>query len=225
MSTVPDPAEFQQLYEDLRALHGPVERDRDRGDGVRQLLGTILSQNVTSENTRRALSNLEATYASYRAIETAELEELAEVIRPAGLPETKARRLQNALEHIRLETGGEYTLAFLDDMPTSEAKSWLEEIKGVGPKTASVVLNFQFDAPTFAVDTHIHRIAQRYGFVPEGTSPERTQELLDPVIPDELKYELHTLLIQHGREYCTARNPDYDNPVSQRYCERCDDSQ
>lgn len=223
MTDVPATDEFRRLYRDLRALHGPVER-RETEDGVHQLLATILSQNVASQNTTRAVENLDEAYHSYGDIEDAPIDELAEVIRPAGLPETKANRLQNALEHIRRETGGEYSLAFLDELPTDEAKAWLEEIDGVGPKTASVVLNFHFDAPTFAVDTHIHRIAQRYGFVPEGTSPERTQELLDPAIPDDLKYELHNLLIQHGREYCTAQNPNYDNPVSQQYCENCGDS-
>jgi endonuclease-3 len=149
------------------------------------------------------------------------VDELAEVIRVAGLPETKATRIQRALAAIREETGGAYSLAFLDAMPTAEAKAWLTDIKGIGPKTASVVLNFHFGKPTMAVDTHVERVSKRFGLVPASASNARAHDVLDAVVPDELTYPLHVLLIEHGRTHCSARTPDCDNPVCATYCD-CD---
>jgi endonuclease-3 len=219
------PAEIRTLHETLVSVHGPAERDGEHGtdatagEGVRQLLTTILSQNVADENTSRAASALFETYADFAAIEDAPVEELADVIRVAGLPETKAERIQRSLSAIREETGGAYSLAFLDAMATGDAKGWLTEIKGIGPKTASVVLNFHFGKPTMAVDTHVERVAKRFGIVPESASNARAHDALDAVVPDELTYPLHVLLITHGRTFCSARDPDCANPVCETYCD------
>jgi endonuclease-3 len=242
MDTEWDAAAVRELHDDLVALHGPAERDTgtsetpradgeavdgehgagadaDPGEGVRQLVTTILSQNVADENTSRAAEELFSTYADFAAIEAAPHDELAATIRVAGLADTKAERIQRALAAVREETGGAYSLAFLDAMPAAEAKAWLTEIKGVGPKTASVVLNFHFGKPTMAVDTHVERVSKRFGLVSASASNARVHDLLDELVPDELKYPLHVLLIAHGREYCAARSPDCDNPVCGRYCD------
>jgi endonuclease-3 len=218
-----DAAAVRTLQDDLAALHGPVERTdahgTDNAAGVRQLLRTILSQNVADENTRRAAEALFDTYEDFAAIERADPAELAEVIRVAGLANQKAARIQRALAAVREETGGAYSLAFLDAMRAEDAKAWLTDIKGVGPKTASVVLNFHFGKPTMAVDTHVERVSKRFGLVPEGASNERAHEVLNELVPDELTYSLHVLLIRHGRTYCAARNPDCANPVCEQYCD------
>ncbi|WP_277556040.1 endonuclease III domain-containing protein [Halobaculum limi] len=217
----------RRLHADLVELYGPVEStdahgadaDADPAEGVRQLLTTILSQNVADANTARASESLFSTYDDFADIEDAPLEELAETIRVAGLAETKATRIQRSLAAIREETGGAYSLAFLDAMPTDEAKAWLTDIKGIGPKTASVVLNFHFGKPTMAVDTHVERVSKRFGLVPDAASNARAHDVLDALVPDELIYPLHVLLIEHGRTYCSARSPDCDNPVCERYCD------
>ncbi len=222
-----DAARVRELHESLVDLHEPVERTSehgadagaDPGEGVRQLVTTILSQNVADENTRRAADALFSEYDDFAAVEAADHDELRETIRVAGLPDQKAERIQRALAAIREETGGAYSLAFLDAMPTDEAKTWLTDIKGVGPKTASVVLNFHFGKPTMAVDTHVERVSKRFGIVPASASNQRAHDALDAVVPDELTYPLHVLLIRHGRSYCTARSPDCDNPVCDAYCD------
>ncbi len=211
--------DVRQLHRDLVEVHGTVERSESERDGVRSLVTTILSQNVADQNTARAADSLFATYRDYREIEEAPLDELAETIRVAGLPETKAERIQRALARIREHTGGEYTLAFLDGMDTTAATEWLTEIKGIGPKTASVVLNFEFEKPTMAVDTHVERVSKRFGLVGESASNQRAHDVLNEVVPDDLKYELHVLLISHGREHCSARDADCANPVCERYCD------
>lgn len=210
--------DIRQLHRDLIDLHGrPSETYSE--DGVRQLLTTILSQNVTDTQTARAAENLFATYPDYAAMEAADHDELADVISDVGLMNQKADRIQRSLERIRTETGGEYTLAFLDRMDTADAQDWLTGIKGVGPKTANVVLNFHFEKPTFAVDTHIERLSTRFGLIEESTTADQAHEVLNEAIPDDIKYSLHVLLIAHGKEYCSAQNPDCANPVCASYCD------
>jgi len=211
--------DVRQLHRALVDLHGPVERSDSERDGMRSLVTTILSQNVADENTARAAESLFSTYRDYREIEDAPLEELAETIRVAGLPETKAERIQRALARTREHTGGEYSLAFLEAMDTGEATEWLTDIKGIGPKTASVVLNFEFEKPTMAVDTHVERVSKRFGLVPDSASNQQAHDVLNDLVPDDLKYELHVLLISHGREHCAARNADCANPVCAEYCD------
>jgi endonuclease-3 len=206
------------LHRDLIDLHGRPEKAYSE-DGVRQLLTTILSQNVADVQTARAAENLFETYPDYRAMETADQAELADVISDVGLMNQKSRRIQRSLQRIRAETGGEYTLAFLDGMDTEAAQDWLTDIKGVGPKTANVVLSFHFEKPTFAVDTHIERLSTRFGLTEESTTAEGAHEILNRKIPDDLKYSLHVLLIRHGREYCSAQDADCANPVCETYCD------
>jgi len=210
--------DIRALHRDLIDLHGRPSKTYSE-DGVRQLLTTILSQNVADVQTARASENLFTTYPDYRAIEDAPQEELADVISDVGLMNQKSRRIQRSLERIRAETGGEYTLAFLEDMDTGDAQDWLTDIKGVGPKTANVVLNFHFEKPTFAVDTHIERLSTRFGLIEESTTAEQAHEVLNETVPDDIKYSLHVLLITHGREYCSAQDADCANPVCETYCD------
>ena len=210
--------EIRELHRELVDLHGKPDDTGDT-DGVEQLVATILSQNVADENTARAMDNLLSEYYSFKEVENVSVEELADVIRPAGLPQTKAERIHNALEMVREETGGEYTLSFLDEYPTDEAQEWLEQIHGVGPKTANVVLSFHFEKPAMPVDTHVHRLSERFDLIPENTSNETAHDLLNERTPDDIKYDAHMLLIDHGREYCSARNADCDNPVCERFCD------
>ena len=210
--------DIRQLHRDLIELHGRPSKTYSE-DGVRQLLTTILSQNVADVQTARASEALFAAYPDYRAMETADHDEMAEVISEVGLMNQKATRIQRSLAAIRAETDGEYTLAFLDGMDTDEAQAWLTDIKGVGSKTASVVLNFHFEKPTFAVDTHIERLATRFGLIAESTTAEQAHEVLNELIPDDIKYSLHVLLITHGKEYCSAQTPDCNNPVCESYCD------
>lgn len=187
-------------------------------DGVRQLITTILSQNVADIQTSKATANLFATYDSYEEIEEAPQDELANVISEVGLMNQKSERIQNALRRVREETDGEYSIEFLREMNTEKAEEWLTNIKGIGPKTASIVLNFHFDKPIFAVDTHVERLSKRFGFVGNSLPPEQVHEEMNEIVPDEMKYSLHVLMITHGREYCTAQSPDCQNPVCERFC-------
>ncbi|MGC9356850.1 MAG: endonuclease III domain-containing protein [Anaerolineae bacterium] len=180
-------------------------------DPVASLVSTIISQNTNDNNRDVAFQRLRDRYATWAEVRDAPTEEVLEAIRPAGLAPTKAPRIQAALERIT-EERGEITLDFLKEMSLEEARSWLEGIKGVGPKTAAIVLLFAFDRPAFPVDTHVHRVSRRLGLIPEGTSREKAHDILEDLVPEKLYYAFHIELIRHGRQTCVARDP---------HCEVC----
>ncbi|MFB6242182.1 MAG: endonuclease III [Candidatus Nanosalina sp.] len=211
---------IRNIRRDLLEVYG--EQDwHDNDDGVRQLLITILSQNVADENTARAAENLFNDFKNYREIENASVDELADSINPAGLPQTKAKRIQRTLKAIR-EQGDEddYSVDFLGEMEDSQAQAWLEEIKGIGPKTASVLLNFHFDADVMPVDTHVERICKRFRLIPFSASNGKAHEMLNEAVPHDIKNSFHMLMIEHGKNHCSARNPTCGKTKLKKYCSR-----
>ena len=167
---------IRSIHQDLLDVYGKQDW-HDDNDGVRQLLITILSQNVADENTEKAAKNLFNDFEDYEEIEEASIQDLADSINPAGLPETKAKRIQRTLKALR-EQGDEnkYSVDFLGVMEDSDAQAWLEEIKGIGPKTASVLLNFQLEANVIAVDTQLVTIAERLRLIPLSASDGKAHE-------------------------------------------------
>lgn len=193
------------IFDDLLEKYGEPE-EPDGMSGIDYLIETILSQNTNDVNRDKAFRNLKEKYGDdYEAIENAEREKLIETIRIAGLGPTKAERIQEALKIVR-EYQGDYSIEFLEDMDVDEAKKWLTDIPGIGPKTASVILCFHFGMPTFPVDTHVHRLSKRLGLVPESASRTKTHNIMEEKVPDEIKYPFHRILITHGRNGCTARD-------------------
>lgn len=173
---------------------------------VDQLVSTILSQQTSSTNQRRAFAALRDRFPTWYEVMAAPLEEVQAAIYPAGLSSQKGPRIQQALRTI-LHERGELTLDFLEELPVDEAKAWLRSLDGVGPKTAAIVLLFTFNRPAFPVDTHIHRIARRIGLVPPQTSAAKTHDLLETIVEPERYYPFHIMMIRHGREICVAREP------------------
>ncbi len=123
-------------------------------------------------------------------------DEILELIRQIGLAPTKARNL-STMAHQILEAGGEL-------IPTFE---FLESLAGVGHKTASVVMAASFGIPAFPVDTHIHRLAARWG-LSNGTTVEKTEADLKAAFPRDTWNRRHLQIIYFGREYCPARHHD-----------------
>ena len=173
---------------------------------VAELVNTILSQNTNDHNRDLAFAALRDRYPSWEAVRDAPLDELIATIRPAGLAPTKAPRIQGALRRITAARG-EIALDFLQELPLEAARNWLIDIKGVGPKTAAIVLLFALGRPAFPVDTHVHRVSQRLGLIPTHTSREKAHLLLEELVPSHLYYPLHLELIEHGRAICQARQP------------------
>ncbi len=183
-----------------------------------ELISTILSQNTNDRNRDRAFDALRARFPSWEAVRDAPLEAVIEAIRPAGLANQKAQRIQEVLREItRLR--GALELDFLQDLPLEEARSWLMQFKGVGPKTAAIVLLFSLGRPAFPVDTHIYRVSGRIGLRPAEMTVEEAHAWLESLLPPETWYAAHLNLIRLGREVCQARRPWCDRCPIREFCE------
>lgn len=207
---------IRDIYYSLIQKYGE-QNQIDYKNGLRQLLITILSQNVADENTSRAAENLFTEYSDFQAIREADTSELADVINPAGLPQTKAERIQRTLKAVKDESG-EYSVEFLRERSEEEAQEWLEDIKGIGPKTASILMNFHFEADVMPVDTHVERISKRFRLVPFSASNQKAHDILNEIVQHDLKKQLHMLMIAHGKNVCTARNPSCEETELKKFC-------
>ena len=172
---------------------------------VDELVSTILSQNTNDTNRDTAFNHLKSVFPDWASVMNADPEDVITAIRTAGLANQKGPRIQQALREIADHTHGTLSLDFLKDMPSDEARQWLMSVKGVGPKTAAIVLLFSMGIPAFPVDTHIYRVTGRIGLRPMNLSVEKTHAYLEACIPEEAYYDLHLNLIRLGREVCGAR--------------------
>jgi endonuclease-3 len=188
----------------LRKMYG--EPRRRHRDAVSQLVITMLSQATTDTQTDRSFQALRRRFPTWEQVRDAPASEIARAIHSSCLARQKASRLKAALQHIT-RARGRIDLNFLRRMPVDAAQRWLMQIRGVGPKTASIVLLFTFDQPLFPVDTHIFRVTKRLGWIPAHTTAEKAHPILAALIPPRLYYRLHLNLIQHGRQICHARKP------------------
>ena len=191
---------------------------RPRLDPLSELIFTILSQNTSDVNRDRAWVRLKDRFPTWESVLTADTAELAEAIRPGGLANVKAPRIQETLRVVQMEQG-EFTLDFLAEMKVDEAKQWLTSLHGVGPKTAAIVLLFSLGKPAFPVDTHVHRVSQRLGLIGPKTSREKAHDVLEELIPPEIYYTFHLNLIDHGREICKSQQPRCAACALRKHCD------
>jgi endonuclease-3 len=171
-----------------------------------ELVSTILSQNTNDSNRDRAYQSLRRRFPTWEQVRDAPVEQVVEAIRPAGLANQKGPRIQQVLREITAQNG-DLDLDFLNDLAPEEVSVWLRGFKGVGPKTAAIVLLFSLGKPAFPVDTHIYRVSGRIGLRPEKMNPEQAHAHLAMLLPPDSYYAAHLNLIRLGREICQARRP------------------
>ncbi len=208
----------------LEAYYGPPTPRRRRRDPLSTLIGTILSQNTSDVNSRRAFERLRGRFPSWRAVLKAPAGAVIEAIRPGGLGVLKAARIQTVLRRIEVERGG-LALDFLRRWPTARARAWLHTLEGVGPKTAAIVLAFALGRPAFAVDTHVYRVGRRLGLIPVRLSVEEAHRWMEALVRPSRHRPFHLLLVRHGREICKAGRPRCPLCPVRRLCDfyRCAD--
>ncbi len=193
------------IEEQLEKLYGRPQW-KPRLPPLEELILTILTQHTSDKNAWRAYENLRKVYPSWEEVVQAPTKELEEVIRTGGLAQQKASRIQGVLKEI-FQREGVYSLERLSRMSLEEGKKYLTSLKGVGPKTAAVVLGFSLGYPVIPVDTHVYRVSLRLGLIPPRTSADKAHDLLEAMVPPEDAYAFHVKMIRHGREICSARHP------------------
>jgi endonuclease-3 len=190
---------------------------RPHMDPISELVSTILSQNTNDVNRDRAFQQLCERFPNWERVRDAGLDEIKDAIRVSGLANSKGPTIQRALRRIT-EERGELSLGFLQEMSVEDAKNWLTETKGVGVKTASIVLLFSLGKPAFPVDTHVHRVTKRLGLTGPKASRERAHRILEETLPEETYYAFHLNVIRHGREVCVASTPRCEECVLSDIC-------
>lgn len=167
------------------------------------VISTMLSQNTTDKNSKKAWAQLKQAFPDWEQVcDPSNLGKVEAAIRVAGLAKTRAERMHKMLVQVREERGVP-SLDYLRDLSDEEVKLELSRFKGLGPKTISCVLLFAMGRPEFPVDTHVLRISQKLGWVPSSATRESAYDHLNGAIPPELKLDLHCLLVTHGK-HCHA---------------------
>jgi endonuclease III len=202
-----DPLEklARQVHQRLLDFYGqPVWRNPL--PPVDELISTILSQNTNDINRDRAFESLRRKFPTWEGVRGANPASVVAAIRLAGLSNQKGPRIQQVLREITAERGS-LDLNFLKDLPLEEARTWLKKFKGVGPKTAAIVLLFSLGRPAFPVDTHIYRVTGRIGLLPDKMTVEQAHLHLENLFPSDAYYSAHLNIIRLGREICAPRHP------------------
>lgn len=185
---------------------------------IDEMVNTILSQNTSDVNRDVAFEALKEKYPTWQAVIDAPEDEVIETIRPAGLANQKGPRIQNALRQVKAHSGN-FSLDFLSELPLDESKQWLTDIKGIGPKTAAIILLFAFGRPAFPVDTHVHRVSGRLGLIGPKVTADKAHKILENIGHPDTFYAFHLNVIRHGREVCTARKPKCPQCVLKNCCD------
>ena len=181
---------LQQLYPET-----PIPLDHK--DPYTLLIAVLLSAQCTDVRVNQITPLLFARADTPQEMVKLSVEEIKEIIRPCGLSPMKSKGIAGLSQILLNEHGGEVP---------ADIKA-LEALPAVGHKTASVVMAQAFGVPSFPVDTHIHRLAQRWGLT-SGKSVAQTERDLKRIFPESRWNDLHLQIIFYGREYCTAHGCD-----------------
>lgn len=210
------PLSIAEIMRLLAAEYGNLSWSQHH-DPLSQLIMTILSQNTSDHNSRRAFSSLITTFGDWQSVAEGSVEDIAQAIKIGGLAQVKAARIKRILWQI-LDQRGSLDITFLRELPLTEAKAWLHSLPGVGPKTVACVLLFSLGKSVLPVDTHVHRVAKRLGLIDSRTSVEKAHEVLGAMVPAQDVYQFHIHMIEHGRRVCKAQRPRCHQCVLLRVC-------
>lgn len=180
-------------------------------DPLSELVSSLLSHRTRNRDSGQAFRNLRERFGSWEAVRDAATADVKEAVAPCTWPEQKAPRIQLALRLIT-ERRGKLSLDFLEDLPVEDARRWLEELPGVGPKTSAAVLSFSsLRAKALPVDSHHFRVAVRLGLIEEKIGEAKANRVLENMLPPgftaQEMYDHHQLLMKHGQKICHFFKP------------------
>jgi len=196
---------IKKIYKLLNREYGKKVWRRS-GTPLSVLIGTILSQNTSDNNSHQAFRNLKKSFKNWERVGKAPLREIEKAIKHGGLAKVKAKRIKDILNQIHKDDH-DMSLGHLKRMETPRVVDYLSKFKGVGEKTIACVLLFSLGRPVIPVDTHVFRLSKRLGLIPEKTDSKKAHMILQKIVTEDLMYAFHLNLIQHGRKVCKAQNP------------------
>ena len=196
-----------KIAEILEELYPETPIPLDHKDPYTLLVAVLLSAQCTDERVNKITPALFELADNPTDMAAAKVEDIKEIIKPCGLSPRKSQAISDLSKIIINKHNGQVPENFPD----------LEALPGVGHKTASVVMSQAFGHPAFPVDTHIHRLAQRWGLT-SGKNVVQTENDLKKLFPEDKWNKLHLQIIFYGREYCPARGHKKENcPICTQY--------
>lgn len=191
----------------------------NRREPMHELISTMLSHRTNHADEEKAYYTMLERFGDWEGVMNAPFEELADAIATTRYPGQKAPQIQETLRIIKQERG-ETNIDFLKDMPVDEAMKWLTRLPGVGPKTATLLLLFNFKKPVMPVDTHVFRISQRVGIIGAKITANKAHDLLLEMLPpDPVElYNFHIHMLRHGQRICTFHKPKCEKCVLNSIC-------
>jgi len=207
------PQTLMQMYEAMRERFG--HQGWWPGEGPLEIcIGAILTQNTNWKNVERAIANLRAGGCmSISALCSREQAELAELIRPAGYFNVKAKRIKNFAAAVAASFADDIE-AFLD-RPVAALRADLLEINGIGPETADSIILYAAGKPSFVVDTYTYRVLVRHGVISPEDDYDAIKDLMEGSLPDDVDLwnDYHAQLVAVGKTYCRPRPRCEDCPL------------
>ncbi|MBO0905175.1 endonuclease III domain-containing protein [Jiella sonneratiae] len=187
---------FERLSRHMPGRTADAKGPKDQPDPFRSVISCLLSAQSRDANTAAAVTALFALATTAEAMLALPEAEIARAIRPCGLYNMKAKNILRLCRHLVDELGGR----------VPETREGLMRLPGIGRKCADIVLSFAFDRNVIAVDTHVHRVANRIGLTTARTADETARQL-ETRAPGWAQRDGHFWLIQFGKAICTARRP------------------
>jgi len=200
----------RRIRDRLREVYG-IPAAPPHGQGLDELILTVLSQSTNDRNRDVAYLRLRRRFPAWEAVRDAPNEEVEEAIRPGGISKVKSRRIQEILR--ALPEGG-----WESDHPHLRDRDFLLSLPGVGRKTAACVLLFAYGQREIPVDTHVSRVGARLGLFEERAKFEAMHDEMLAITPRGQELEFHVNLLRHGRRTCHARRPACGECALLRMC-------
>ncbi|WP_249011349.1 endonuclease III [Conexibacter sp. DBS9H8] len=205
----------------LREVYG-IPCAPAHGDGLAELILTVLSQSTNDRNRDVAYLGLRDRFGTWEAVRDAPVEEVERAIRRGGISRVKSVRIQAILAAVGASgpEPGRLELGWLAREPLADAQAYLCGLPGVGPKTAACVLLFAYGMADIPVDTHVSRVGTRLGLLRPRSSFSEQHDRMRALTPAGQELELHLNLLRHGRRTCAARAPRCRECALARMCPR-----
>ncbi|MDQ3041703.1 MAG: endonuclease III [Acidobacteriota bacterium] len=208
---------FNYIVQNLESTFGEPQL-ASKSDPLAMLINIILSQATNDANSRRTFQNLKKRFRTWEKVLAADETDIANAIRLGGLANQKARVIKDLLGQIKA-SHKTLSLKFVEKMPDEEARDYLQDFRGIGPKTVACTLLFACHKEVFPLDTHIFRVLKRMGILPEKITDAKAHRLLDELVPSGKFYSLHVNLIRLGRRICRPREPLCEQCPLIEYCD------
>jgi len=223
LTIIPKKEEFVlEVHQRLSVVYGSQIKYFHDLDPLSELVSALLSHRTKNRDSGLAFSNLRNIFGSWENVRDAPTDEVQTAIKPCTWPEQKAPRLQQVLQMVT-ERRGTLSLDFLAEMDVADARKWLEELPGVGPKTSAAVMSFStLRAKALPVDSHHFRVTVRLGIIDAKVGEGKANRILENLLPTDFTaqemYDNHQVMMRHGQKVCFHFKPACKDCVLLELC-------